>query len=344
MNSNILKFIHNKTVRYALVLSALFLVFIAIIMITSKYELYIEELRLYPSNKANMGMTKYILFLLIPLLMFIVTAIFRRKLVKLEDNTKNYIFGILGVVVISWELLFDVQRIESSAHSHSKAMFETFIQGFLFCRLNMYLIGTFLVLRKIEMLKWVIATSIFSGLVTLFDGQYYTYHSLMSHGVFLTFVPLFVLIVANKNYTIKNTLHATIFNLFIVVIMLIVNYNINKGWTTNSSAYGFVSFAGELTVDHMAANPIGRLIIWPYGMFLWIFIVMVAQAIFVVAYSVFFWKVNKIKTPFFKTMLEEFKKDKNSWLGFKFWGDNSIYNNWKKSAGEKWNQIKTRTS
>lgn len=283
----------------------------------------------------------HLFFLLLPFILLFFIFISRKKLSSIKLEHKFFIWITLGVMVIFWELWFDVTSIKNEVndgHALSYAMFHQFISGFLYCRMNMYIVGTFLVLRKTEMLKWVAGTAFFGGLTVIFDsfsGEA-DIHSLFTHAIFLCVVPFLAITMNKGNYAVKNLIHSVMFNLFLVMVMLVVNVWINGGLTTNPNKYGFASFAGELTKDRMAINAMVGWSAWPMNIILWILLVVLLELIVFFVFRLVNWKTYNKKMTYAETFTTEYKRDISEWYGFKFWGKNNWFKRYVVNLKARW--------
>ena len=106
------------------------------------------------------------LFLVLPWLLLFTVFLMRKKLNGGSDNMKKYTIITLGLFALFWELLHDVSIIHvrrNSPYGVYHEMYNQFILGFSLCRMNVYIIGTFLIFGKTELIKWVAATSLFGA-------------------------------------------------------------------------------------------------------------------------------------------------------------------------------------
>ena len=299
-----------------------------------------HQLIKWDATGGGSNITPYI-FLSMPLILLLIIFLFRKNLSSISNDAKNYIWITLGMTMIFWQLWWDVTSIKDGEKMYgnlNKAMLRQFINGFIFCRLNMYVAGVFLVLRKIDMLKWVVATSFFGGIVSVY-GEYKgqaSIHSLLTHSIFLTVFPFYGVTLSRSNYRVKNLIHSHLFNWTLVIVMLGINYHVNGGFTENSSKYGFPSIAGELTIDRLENNALVGWLKWPGNLFMWIFIVMLLEIIVFSIYRLINWRTYKRNLTFKETFTTEHKIDSVSWYGFKQWGENSWPRNYKKNLKQRW--------
>ena len=273
-----------------------------------------KELEIAWSNTKteNFSHPNQIIFLLLPWVLLGIVFFFRRKFAAVSTRTKNITYFSMGAFAILWELWFDVSSIINSNKTTADAMHEQFIAGFDFCRMNMYILGLFLVIRKPEMVKWIAATALFGGYSTLIDhyGQHSInptadIHSLMTHAVILSVIPAITITMNKTNYKVRNLVQAHLFNWTLVAIMFTVN------------VYNPGSVAGELTKDRMADNMLVGWAPWPANMFLWILSVMMLEWAYFIIFRIIFWRTYLQKMTFGQTFSMEWPADKKQWYGFK---------------------------
>ena len=281
-----------------------------------------------PWNKGNnviKGFNSKI-FLLLPMILLLGVFLLRKKLSSGSKNAQDFLIITLGLIAIFWELLHDVSAIHFrfADQTANFKMYQQFILGFSLCRMNTYIIGTFLIFRKIDMVKWVAATSLFGGIVSLV-GEYdntANLHSLITHSVILTVFPALAISTNKTTYTVRNLIHAFIFNLTLVGVMLIVNYTVNNGWDVVKVQHKVHAIAGELTRTNMANNDLVGFLPWPFNMVLWIIAVMMLEVIYYFAQRIVVWRTYNRDTKLKEIYSLEYKKDKPEWYGFKLWGSN----------------------
>ncbi len=187
----------------------------------------------------------------------------------------------MGLFAIGWELWFDLSSITVGGNS----TYEQFWSGFDLCRLNMYIIGVFLLLRKIDWIKWVVATALWGGASSLFNhyNNSAIVHSLFTHAIILPTFPAFAITLAKTNYSFKSYVYAHFFNWTVVLFLIATNY-------------GFDRHAGELREDHLADNV---LVGWaPYGlrMILWILVVMFVEFCYFLLFRYVYWQSYEPKS------------------------------------------------
>lgn len=265
------------------------------------------------SKKDEMfGHTNQIIFMILPWLLLFIVFLFRKKFSAVSNKTKNITYITMGLMMIGWELWFDIGSIVNRADGINvyDQMYQQFIDGFDFCRMNMYIAGTFMVICKPQLVKWVAATSLFGGYSTLFDhyDKQADVHSLMTHSVFLAVFPSLVVTISGTNYKVRDLIGAHLFNWLLVAIMYTVN--VYTG-----------SVAGELTEDRMADNMIAGFAPWPINMFIWILAVMMLEWAYFITFRILFWRTHLAKQNigFWKSFALEWPQDKKQWFGIKFW-------------------------
>ena len=303
-----------------------------IIFFSSEIGFRINDIRM-PWNP-NMMSGIHLSIMLMPFVALFIVFMFRKKFFVAPQGIKNYVFITLGVFAIFWELWYDVGSIYDGSSA-----FKEFIGGFDYCRMNTYIVGTLLILRKNEMLKWVAATSLFSGVSTLVDHwSHYTapVHSVITHGVILAIFPSIAIASMGTNYKVKNLIHSHLFNWTLVLIMITVNLHINGGWEENSSRYGFTSVAGELTKNRMTKNMLVGWAGWPWALMLWILAVMMLEWIFFIVHRLIIWRTYQKDLSFKETFTEEFKHDLPQWFGFKWWGEHNWIDRYKVNLRKRW--------
>lgn len=197
----------------------------------------------------------------------------------------------MGAFAIIWELWFDIASINSGTPAYQQ-----FWNGFDLCRLNMYLIGVFLLFRKIDWIKWVVATALWGGTSTLFNhyNNAAPIHSLITHAIVLPTFPAIAITMAKTNYSFKSYVYAHLFNWSIVIFIVCLNY-------ISGASHA------ELREDHLGDNV---LVGWaPYGarMILWILVVMIVELCYFALYRYIYWQTynekDVKKTLFTKTVL-----------------------------------------
>lgn len=180
----------------------------------------------------------------------------------------------MGAFALVWEAMFDITSLATDP-KHAKDQFMGMLD---LCRLNMYIVGLFLITRKINCLKWVVATSLWGGVSTLFDHYNNTaaFHSLISHAVVLAIFPSLAITISKTNYSFSNYVYAHFFNWTIVLILIITNYWWGK-------------HAGELTEAELKDNALVGFM--PYGgrMILWIFVAMIIEFCYFLIYRFIYW-------------------------------------------------------
>ena len=271
---------------------------------------------------------KYI-FLTLPWILLLAIFILRKKLNMIPLHYKNITYITLGLFAFFWELDHDLTTLFLTTDIKFEA-YNLFISGFGLCRMNIYIVGVFLMFRKLEMLKWVVATSLFGGLSALFGEYDHTanIHSLITHAIILMPLPAFALAISGKNYTLRNILHTHIFSLTIVGVMLIVNYIINDGWIVTRGHHLVISTAGELTKTNMSDNPIVGKIPWPFNAVVWIMLVILIAWLYFGIYRLIIWRTYQKDLTFRQTFTQEFGIDRLEWYGFKLWGKHNWPQRW----------------
>ena len=266
------------------------------------------------------GNKNKIIFMILPWIILLIIFLFRRQFKNAPQQAKDFMMITLGLFALFWELNYEL----SSIHGGAKP-FRQFIWGFYYCRMNMFVVGTFLILRKTEMLKWVAATSLFSGYIVIFGGYHgeAQIHSLVTHSIVLASFPSIAIAMSGSNYKIKNLMHSHLFNWTLVAVMLIVNYDVNNGWVEDPTKYGFPSSAGELTKDKLANNLLVGWAQWPGNIIIWIFLVMSLEWIYFGIHRLIIWRTYQRNMTLRQTYSEEFKVDVPQWFGFKLWGKNN---------------------
>ncbi len=266
--------------------------------------------------------TTHYIFMALPLVLLALIFLLRKPLQRISPKSKGRILTMMGLIVIGWELWFDVNTImsDSKMMGTSDAMWETFKGGFALCRLNMYLMGSMLLFRRTEMLKWILATAVFGGYSTLvdhYDGSpMASAHSLVTHAVMLsTFIP-FALAMKPSNFTLRNLFHSYLLNYFIVGTLLVTNHM----WHAH---------AGELTAAALKNNMIAGWAydIWqPLTLIVWVGIITLFVALVFILHRVIYWASTPANrnTGFRKSFSNEKEIDKKEWFGFKWWGTNSV--------------------
>ncbi len=230
------------------------------------------------------SMTHYI-FMALPVILLLLIFLLRNKISNISPKAKGIILTIMGLFVIGWELWFDVVEILHSAQSSSigDAMFLQFKNGFSLCRLNMYVMGVFLVFRRMNMLKWILATALFGGYSTLIDhytiGTSPSMHSIFTHSVILvSFIP-FALAMKPSNYTVRSLIHTYLFNWTIVGVLLYTNHL----WGVSN---------GELTSAALRTNMIvgWAYDIWkPLTLIAWVGVISIFAGVMFGLYRLIYW-------------------------------------------------------
>lgn len=231
--------------------------------------------------------TNQIIFMAMPVVVFILIFLFRKQFRKVNELTKKVVLITLGSFSIFHELMFDIDSINNGTNA-----FDQLVLGNLeLCRFNAYMVGIGLILLAFDknMLKWVAGTALFGGYSTLVDHYptTATIHSLITHSVILCLFPAFAFAMKDSKYTNKDLKMAFVWNLTYVMVAMAVNYSLDykDGKFTHS--------AGVLSPSELKDNMIGGFAydIWPPLAFVaWIGAVIVLQFIFVGVFRL----VNKI--------------------------------------------------
>ena len=161
-------------------------------------------------------------------------------------------------------------------------------------------------------------------------------HSLVTHAVILPVIPALAIAISGSNYKIKNLIHAFIFNLTLVGIMIIVNYTVNNGWDVVRIPGRVHAIAGELTRTNMKNNALVGFLPWPFNMVLWIFAVMMLEWIYFFFHRLIIWRTYQRHLSLKQTFKDEFAIDAPQWYGFKLWGKHNWPQRWLNNAKIKW--------
>lgn len=263
-------------------------------------------------EKDNFTHANQFIFLALPWVLLFMIFLFRRQLKALSPKFKNYFYPSMGIFMILWELWFDVSSIVDSTLSRGDAVWDQFVGAFDFCRMNMYIIGSFLVFRRADLVKWATATALFGGYSTLIDHYHGSanIHSLVTHAIILSAVPALVVTMDGTNYKVRNLIHAHLFNWLLVIVM----YSSNVLWD---------GVAGELTPQRMGDNVMVGWAPWPANMFLWILSVMVLEWAYFAIFRLVYWRTYQTSMTVKETFTNEWPEDKKEWYGFKMWGSDS---------------------
>ena len=258
------------------------------------------------------------IFLVLPFVLLLIVFLTRKTLSNTSTNNKDILLITLGLIAFFWELNHDLNTIHNrTIESLNYTVYTEFVRGFSLCRMNTYIVGVFLMFRRTEMLKWVAATSFFGGIVSIV-GEYHgtaNTHSLITHSVILTVFPAIGITLTKSNYTMRNLIHAFIFNLTLVAIMMIVNYSVNNGWDVVKVPHKVHSIAGELTRTNMGDNALVDFLPWPFNMVLWITAVMIVEVIYCFTQRLIVWRTYKKDKTIREIYSAEFKIDKKEWYG-----------------------------
>lgn len=225
------------------------------------------------------GHPNQIIVFFLPWILLLAIFCFRRKIGAIDYKYTKYIWNVMGAFAIVWEFWFDIATI-----THGTSPFVQFKNGFDLCRLNTYLIGAFLLFRKVEWVKWIVATALWGGVSTLFN-HYNTaapIHSIITHAVILPTFPAFAITLSKTNYSFKSYVYAHLFNWTIVIFLICLNYSTGETH-------------GELREDHLQDNV---LVGWaPYGLriILWILVAMVVELCYFLLYRYVFWQTYENK-------------------------------------------------
>lgn len=253
----------------------------------------------------------HLVWVLVPivalLLLLLFTILFGKKVYpRISKRAKGITYTSMGIFVIGWELWFDAASVASGVNA-----LEQFKDGFDLCRLNMYILGSFLLFRKINWVKWIVATCLFGGLSTMVDhyGPYAapaTIHSLITHGIILSVFPSFVVAISGENYLVRNYLHAHIFNLLIVTFLIVTNILWDKS-------------AGELSVEALDDNVLVGWAPGVWAMVMWIFAVMFVELCYFLVHRSIYWYIYQKSTSlsWIGAFKEEWPKDKEECYGFR---------------------------
>ena len=288
-----------------------------------------------PEN-ANFTHPNQFVALALPWVIILIVFIFRKQLSNASQKAKNITYTSLGIFAIIWEFWFDISKIAYRGQGVSEAMFIQFRKGFDFCRMLTYINGVFLIFRRADLIKWVAATSLFSGYSTLIDHYEETnstFHSLFTHTIILSAFPSVAFTMSAKQYKVRNLIHAHLFNWTLVAIMVITNYVWNAH--TFDSGNGYHAVAGELTQNRMKGNMIVGEIPWPGSMFVWILLVMLLEWSYFGVSRLIIWRTHQKELSFIQTFVVEWEKDKKEWYGFKniankqWWKDNLLKLTWR---------------
>ena len=315
INKNLLMIVFSTI----LIAFFLYIGFSAVILpSSSKFEL--GRFTIAWSDKNNFNNINQFIFLTIPILSLALIFVLRKRLKNVNENLKDLAMISLGLFALFWELIYDIYGIKVNVEKGMElreAMFEQFKGGFDLCKMNTYIVGTFLVLRKPNMVKWVGATALFGGYSTLIDHyrDHAQIHSLITHAIILSTFPSVALAMSGENYKVRNLIHAHLFNYVLVAVM----YYTNTLWD---------GVAGELTKERMEDNMLVGFAPWPTNMFLWIFAVMMVEWLFFTIHRIIinFTYEKQRGVSFITSFKLEFDQDKKEWYGFKLWGENSCFN------------------
>lgn len=249
----------------------------------------------WSTQRENFSHVNQWIFLILPWALLATVFIFRKRLSGLSNKAKGRTYTTMGIIAISWELWFDLGGIISSSNP-SHEVWVHFVDGFDFCRINMYILGSFLVIRKPEWVKWIAATALFGGYTTLIDHYHdrAAFHSLVTHAIILAAFPAIAITMNATNYKVKNLVQAHLFNWSLVAIM----------YTVNQYTGGV---AGELTKDRMADNMMVGFAPWPFNVYLWMLSVMFLEWSYFTTYRVVHNKTYEVKNGV--TFIQSFKNE-----------------------------------
>jgi len=285
----------------------------------------------WSAKNANFTHPMQLVMLALPWLIIFTVFLFRKQLSGAPQKVKNITYTTLGIFALVWELWFDISSIvyRGKDQSINDAMFRQFKNGFDYCRMLTYINATFLIFRRVELVKWVAATSLFGGYSTLIDHYNGTanFHSVVTHTIILAGIPSIAFTMSAKQYKVRNLIHAHLFNWTLVAIM----------FTTNVLWDGV---AGELTKERMDKNMVVGVdglfgASWPGNMFLWIFLVMLLEWSYFGVSRLLIWRTYQRDLTFIETFVVEWPKDKIEWYGFKniinkeWWKDNILKLTWR---------------
>lgn len=271
----------------------------------------------WPSDEMDFS-GNHLLWALLPVVFLILLLLFtiffgKKYFPMIPKRVLNWTLTIMGFIAISWELWFDIASIASGVDP-----LEQFKGGFDLCRLNMYLLGVFLLLRRIEWVKWIAATCLFGGMSTMVDHFHDAaqVHSLITHGIILSLFPSIAIAITRENYKFRNYIHAHILNYSITAFLIITNFY----WGTH---------AGELAPENMHDNVLvgwafgGDEINWPNAipsMAVWIGAVMFVEASYFLVHRSIYWFIYQKdqKISWVQSFKNEWPKDKAEWYGFRW--------------------------